>query len=64
MSSKRMQNTVDHDAGKIDGRFSIVRSDKRLNIRSHQMLEKGPHKGFSFQSLRKTCTALNMSVFT
>jgi len=47
------ENTVDHDAGKINGRFGIVPSDKTLNIKGQiqMLIQKG--MGFSFRSLHK-----------
>ena len=47
------KNTVDHDAGKINGRFGIVPSDKTLNIKGQiqMLIQKG--MGFSFRSLHK-----------
>jgi len=37
------ENTVDHDAGKINGRFGIVPSDKTLNIKGQiqMLIQKG-----------------------
>ena len=57
------ENTVDHDAGKINGRFGIVPSDKTLNIKGQiqMLIQKGPHIWVSvFGVGTKTCTSINM----
>ena len=57
------ENTVDHDAGKINGRFGIVLSDKTLNIKGQiqMLIQKGPHIWVSvFGVGTKTCTSINM----